>query len=48
MDQPEMTKRYDIDGYEDITCSDYQNIDVLGYYTINVQWGKASEWNISK
>ena len=25
-----MTRRYDIDGYEDITCLGSQNIDVLG------------------
>ena len=31
-----MTRRYDIDGYEDITCLGSQNIDVLGrlYYII--------------
>ena len=30
MDQPQMTKRYDIAGYENISCAEEENIAVLG------------------
>ena len=30
MSQPQMTQRYDIDGYENITCAEAEHIDVLG------------------
>ena len=30
LEQPQMTQRYDIDGYENITCPEAENIDVLG------------------
>ena len=33
VEQPEMTKRYDIDGYQDITCQAEQDIEVLGWAT---------------
>ena len=34
MSQPQMTQRYDIAGYENITCAEEETIDVLGWSLI--------------